>query len=149
MPSRKKFVVWEWRDRTGPRFVGWGRKGRNHPAKDLWARRRGQRSDLNNWFLSFDSEPERKDHTAAVPLYRHEASHLSTYLREKYRREGYTLLDPRPWGTKSGGGMARTVMSPDWTIYGSVRQAAVDNGVHPCTITRLCQRQGSGWDYLN
>ena len=123
--------------------------GRSHPAKKLWAQRRGIKSDLNDWLRTFDSEPERIDHTQALPMYRHEASNLADHLRKKYRREGHFLLDPRPWGTKIGGGAARMVIAPGLTIYGSVRQAAVDLGVNPCTITRLCQQEGTGWDYLN
>lgn len=41
------------------------------------------------------------------------------------------------------------VISPDFAIFGSVRQAAVDEGVNPCTITRWCQSEGTDWDYIN
>ena len=149
MSTPKRFVVWTWLDRTGPRFVGWGRHGRQHPAKKIWAQRHGQRSNLNAWLCEFDSEPERKDENPIVRFYKHEASSVAQALREKYTAAGHKLLDPRPWGTKTGGGASRMVMSPDLTIYGSVRQAAVDEGVNACTITRLCQTPGSGWDYLN
>jgi hypothetical protein len=111
--------------------------------------RRGQNSDLNQWLREFDSEPERKDENPIIRFYRHEASTVAQGLRDKYKQAGHNLLDPRPWGTKEGGGSARMVMSPDMTVYQSVRQAAVDEGVNPCTITRLCNRDGSGWDYLS
>lgn len=124
--------------------------GRNHPAKDLWARRTGADSDLNRWLCKFDKEPDRSDQRGLLgQFYRHEAQSLAATLRDKFKREGHTLLDPRPWGTRAGGGAPRMVMSPDFTIFGSVRQAAVDEGVHPSTITRLCQEDGTDWDYLN
>jgi hypothetical protein len=149
MSQNKKFVVWEWWDGDTPVFVGWGRIGRNHPAKDLWARRQGAKSDLNAWLLKHESEPKRVDRAGIVNYYRHEASSIAMALREKYKAEGFRLLDSRPWGTREGGGAARMVMSPDMAIYHSVRQAAVDMGVNACTITRWCQTEGTGWDYLN
>jgi hypothetical protein len=149
MAQRRKFVVWEWKENGSPRFVGWGRVGRNHPAKDLWARRMGCDSDLNHWLRSHQSEPERVDHSLMVNYYKDEASSVAASLRRKYTAEGHTLLDPRPWGTREGGGAARMVMSPDLAIYSSVRQAATDNGVNPSTITRWCQSDGWDWDYVN
>ena len=149
MSQNRKFVVWEWKEHGVPRFVGWGRMGRNHPAKDLWARRMGCDSDLNFWLRKYESEPTRVDHSSMVNYYRHEASNVAASLRKRYADEGFQLLDPRPWGTRNGGGMGRTVMSPDFAIYGSVRQAATDNGVNPSTITRWCQSNGTDWDYVN
>jgi len=150
MSSLRKYVVWVWFDVDAKaRFVGWGRMGQSHPAKKLWAQRQGEDSDLNIWLRTFSSEPNRKDYTSAVQMYRHEASATSQALRKKYKAEGCDMVDPRPHGTKEGGGAARMVMSPDLTVFGSVRQAAVDEGVNPCTITRWCQTDGTGWDYLN
>jgi len=147
---QKKYVVWTWFDENDiPKFVGWGRHGRSHPAKKLWAQRSGMDSDLNIWLQSFKSEPKRIDHSGIVWYYKYEAAAVSTAYRDKYKDQGFKLLDPRPWGTKEGGGAARMVMSPDFTIYGSVRQAAVDECVNPCTITRWCQSEDSDWDYLN
>lgn len=147
----KRFVVWTWTDPDGtPRFVGWGRVGRNHPAKQLWAKREGCPSDLNQWLCQHDAEPRRIEHAGIVQYYKHEAAAVAAGLRERYTKlAGVELLDPRPWGTKIGGGLARMVMSPEFTIYDSVRQAAVDIGVNACTITRWCQSDDSDWDYLN
>lgn len=146
MSTRQKYVIWIWRDEDGePRFVGWGRHGRNHPAKQLWAKRNGAASDLNHWLRTFDAEPEREELGGIVRFYKHEAAAICSGLREKFEN----LLDPRPWGTKLGGGAARMVMSPKFAVFDSVRQAAVDEGVNPCTITRWCQAEGTGWDYLN
>lgn len=147
---RQKYVVWVWKEQGVPRFVGWGRMGRNHPAKELWAKRHGADSDLNLWLRGFEKEPDRSDQRGLLrQFYKHEASSIAVALRIKYKNEGYSLLDSRAWGSYEGGGAARMVMSPDFTIFGSVRQAAVDEGVHPSTITRLCQAEGTGWDYLN
>jgi len=132
-----------------PMFVGWGRYGQQHPAKKLWAKRAGADSDLNLWLRRFKSEPHRIDHAGDVRYYRHEASSVAKMFRKKYQADGRKLLDPRPWGTKEGGGASRMVISPEFTIFGSVRQAAIDQAVNPCTITRWCQEDGTDWDYLN
>lgn len=151
MPTPRKFIVWTWFDSPDvPRYVGWGSNEPNHPAKRLWAKRLGANSDLNQWLRTFKwREPERVDHSGVVSFYRDEAAAVASTLREKYKAEGHTLLDPRPWGTKEGGGAARMVLAPDLTVYGSVRQAAISVGVSPCTITRWCQSSKSGWDYVN
>lgn len=149
MPAHKKYVVWTWFDEDEtPKFVGWGVYSRTHPAKTLWAQRNGIDSDLHIWLRKFKTEPKRVERTGLVQYYRAEASAVAAVLREKCAKDGYKLLDPRPWGTKEGGGAARMVISPDFAIFGSVRKAAVDMGVNPCTITRWCQTDGSGWDYI-
>lgn len=149
MSTRQRFVVWYWAEDAAVRFVGWGRVSRNHPAKQIWAKRNGVNSDLNIWLRTFDAEPERTEIGGVVRFYKHEAAAICSGLREKFTKEGHVLLDPRPWGTKIGGGAARMVISPTFVVFDSVRQAAVDEGVNPCTITRWCQSEDSGWDYLN
>lgn len=148
--TKQRFVVWTWTDADGtPRFVGWGRASRQHPAKQLWAKREGADSDLNFWLRTFTEEPRRIENAGIVRYYKHEAAAIAEGLRNRYKNDGNELLDTRPWGTRIGGGLARMVMAPDFAIYDSVRQAAVDEGVNPCTITRWCQSDKSGWDYLN
>jgi len=150
MSQTRKFVVWDWWDDDGSvKFVGWGCMGRSHPAKELWARRRGAASDLNFWLRSRNVEPIRIDRGGLTNYYRGEASSVARALRDKYVAEGHVLLDSRPWGSRDGGGAARMVMSPDMAVYNSVRQAAVDQGVNPCTITRWCQAAESGWEYIS
>lgn len=150
MGQNRKFVVWEWVDAERiPVYVGWGRQTRCHPSFTLWDMRMVFNSDLNMWLRKHEHEPERIDHNGIVHFYRQEASNVAASLRTRYQKKGRKLLDPRPWGTKAGGGSARQVMAPDMTIYSSVRQAAVDVGVNPCTITRWCQTRGSGWAHLN
>lgn len=149
MPARmRKYVVWSWHDADGPKYVGWGERVYQHPAKRIWARRNHFASDLNVWLRQHDREPRRVDYTSIVGFYRDEASLVASSHRDIFRRKGYQLLDSRPWGTKEGGGAARAVMGPDLEIYDSVRQAGMAEGVNPCTITRWCQTEGSGWDYL-
>lgn len=152
MVQNRKFVVWEWVDK--PRnlvYVGWGRDGDTHPAEQLWINREVFTSDLTVWLREFkNAPPEWVDHSGIVHFYRHEACNVAASLRARYKAEGRTILDTRPWGARSGGGAARMIMAPDMSIYSSVRQAAVDKAVNPCTITRWCQsEENNGWTYLD
>lgn len=149
MAQNRTFVVWSWFDKAGrPVYVGFGKDYPVHPAVKLWDSRSMVKSDLTRWLREHDKEPERLDHCGLVQFYRREAANVAASLRKRYRDNGDCLLDPRPWGTRSGGGSPRAVFGPDLTVYDSVRHAAVDQDVNPCTITRWCQTDGTGWDYL-
>lgn len=150
MPKAHNFIVWTWTDfQDVPRYVGWGSRDPNHPAKRMWAQRYGVDSDVHYWLRKHEREPKRIDHAEVVRYYRDEAASVAAAIRAKYKAEGHKLLDSRPWGTKEGGGAPRMVMSPDLSIYPSVRQAAISEGVSPCTITRWCQSKSTDWDYVN
>lgn len=152
MPKIKKFVVWTWFEDSNhefPMYVGWGVHDVNHPAKRLWAKRHGAGSPLNDWLRTYKYEPIRVDHGGIVGYYCDEAQSVAAVKRQSYRAAGHELKSTRPYGTKTGGGAARPIMAPDLTIFQSVRAAATDVGVSPCTITRWCQSDDSGWDYLD
>jgi len=146
---RPKFNVWVWTFEDGdPAYVGWGRTTINHPAKAIWAQRDKYESELNRWLRTLDREPLRSAQLYGQDLTKIEASTLASELRRLYKRKGFTLLDSRPDGTRLGGGRKRMVLGPDLELYESVRHAARVVGYHPSTITRYCQTEDSGWDYL-
>lgn len=149
MPNRGSYTVWIWKDDQGtPKYVGWGKITINHPAKYAWAIREKYDSDLNKWLRENEQEP-RRDVVDDIRYSKEDACYVANKLRRMYDQEGVELLESRPHGTRKGGGRAKPVLGPDLQIYDSVRSAAKSEGVHPCTITRYCQTEGSGWDYLN
>ncbi len=147
---KAQFCVWTWLNDEGePVYVGWGKFCLTHPAKHVWASRKAYDSELNDWLRTLEREPDRKYDELTARFSRTEASAQANFMRKDLKAKGAKLLDSRPKGTKAGGGAARGVLTPDLEIYESVRQAATALGVHPCTITRKCRTEGSGWDYLN
>ena len=149
MDQKCKHVVWTWLDTDGkPVYVGWGKFEKTHPAKIVWAGRNSYESELNTWLRSLKNEPKRATHTTSIPLRKQDARAMARAICERHRKADESLLDSRPDGTKLGGGGRRQVLSPELTVYPSVRQAAIDVGVNACTITRWCQEAGTDWDYL-
>lgn len=147
--SKPTFCVWTWLDDDGnPVFVGWGKHVLTHPAKHVWASRNAYESELNDWLRTRAVEPDRVYGEGAARFSRNEASHQANFIRQTLKKKGFKLLSSRPIGTRSGGGSARGVLSPDLEIYESVRQAATVNGVHPSSVTRWCKDEDNDWNYL-
>ena len=145
---KAQYCVWTWLNDDGQEvFVGWGKFVLTHPAKHVWASRDAYDSELNAWLRTLDCEPDRTFEGAAR-FARVEASHQANFVRRTLKKKGIKLLSSRPTGTRSGGGSARGVLSPDLEIYDSVRQAATANGVNPSTVTRWCKDEESDWNYL-
>lgn len=146
---RKKYAIWTWLNGNGaPVYIGWGAYENTHPAKSLWAARYKQESELNTWLRGLSSEPRRANTSTTIPMYKKEARSIAEESRRRARRNGYVLLSSRPDGTKAGGGKGRAVMDAEGNIYRSVRAAASDYCVNPCTVTRWASSPNSGWCYL-
>lgn len=147
--AKPQYCVWTWLNDDGdPVYVGWGKFSLTHPAKHVWASRKAYSSELNDWLCTLDSEPDRTYGEGAARFSRGEASHQANFIRRTEKAKGHNILSSRPTGTRSGGGSARGVLSPELDIYDSVRQAAAEQKVHPCTITRWCKSDSSDWNYL-
>ncbi len=145
------YCVWTWlSDEDGePIYVGWGKFTVTHPAKHVWASRKAYDSELNLWLRSLDREPDRLYGEGAAKFSKAEASHQANYITRQLKKKGRITLSSRPFGSKTGGGSARGVLSPDLEIYTSVRQAAAANEVHPSSVTRWCKDEDLDWNYLN
>ena len=151
MPITRNYKVWTWffADER-PAYVGWGWQPTGHPAETLWQNRYLFDSDLNLWLRKQIVEPKRVDHARWMKYASNDAIAHAASLRDKYASEGHRMLNPRPHGTKAGGGGPRQVLSPDMAIHKSVRAAATEFGVNPCSITRWCQDdKNTEWNYLN
>jgi hypothetical protein len=144
------FCVWTWLNDDGePVYVGWGKQVLNHPAKHVWASRDAYDSELNFWLRTcIHGEPDRSYGEGAAKFAKNDASHQCNFIRQTLKKKGYKLLSSRPIGTRSGGGSARGVLSPDLEIYNSVRQAAAAQGVNPSSVTRWCKDEDNDWNYL-
>lgn len=146
---KAQYCVWTWlNDDSEPVYVGWGKHCLTHPAKHVWASREAYPSQLNDWLKTRDTEPDRTYGEGAGRFSKVEASHQANFIRRTLKKQGAKLLSSRPTGTRSGGGLARGVLSPDLEIYDSVRQAAAANEVHPCTVSRWCKDEDKDWNFL-
>lgn len=150
MPTAPNYFVWEWLDDAGQiRFIGRGRKeNEEHPAAIMFDKRQTLNSPIGHWLCTLAKEPQRSDQVIATPMYESNAEALYTHRFRYHKKNNADLLTTRLFGTRAGGGMPRQVISPDGVPYDSVTQAAAMEGVHACTITRLCAKDGTGWDYI-
>lgn len=145
-----EFIVWEWLDKQGePFYVGYGKHidGGPHPSEAVWAVRHEIKSDLHVYLSALKDPPQLSTKYKAL-MFRPAARKECFARRSRLRREGYTLLSPRPYGTTVGGGVSRIVQSPKGKKYMSVREAARAHGWNQCTITRYCATGKDGWKYL-
>ena len=143
------YVVWEWQDKDGtPRYVGFGRMdGTTHPADTTWKDRHKVKSDLNTWLCELKKEPQRDKKLPSTQMHRRDAMGVAEAQRTRHRKKKIPLLSKRPHGTCIGGGAKRAVIF-NGDVYESVRAAADDLGLNPCTITRRCHKKTDGWSYL-
>ena len=106
-------------------------------------------SALMEHLNSLTREPKRARDGEQPVMSRTEARGLAMSKRESFRKRGIKLINDRPYGSRSGGGATRGILGPDLVFYESVRDAARIFNVNPSSVTRWCQKDGSGWDYIN
>lgn len=144
-----EYVVWEWLNEHGlPIYVGNGHvSGKKHPAVKIWEERFSVNSHLHNWLRTLDAEPRRSGDVPRRLMHRQGARAVCTARKNQLKSLDIELLSPRPFGTTSGGGSRRPVISPEGVRYDSVRGAARLLGYNQGTITRYCNNEEKGWRY--
>lgn len=148
--SERSHIVWTWLDDNGdPFYVGWGVRGHYHPAKALWMSRTQYDSPLMDHLRGLSKEPKRARDSDQPVMSRVDARGLAMSKREDFKERGFKLINDRPYGSRSGGGACRELLGPDLTVYESVRDAARSLDVNPSSVTRWCQKDDSGWDFLS
>jgi hypothetical protein len=147
--TQRSHVCWTWvNDEGDPWYVGWGVHGHYHPAKALWMSRNQYDSPLTEFLRTLSKEPKRAKNAAYPAMSKIEARGLARSVRENFTKQGFKLIDDRPYATRCGGGARRKILGPDLTVYESVREAATAVGVNASSVTRWCQAVDSGWDFL-
>jgi hypothetical protein len=148
MPKPPEYAVWEWYDPdTRQHYVGVGKfqKGK-HPSVRCWEARSVGTSALDDWLCKWPFPPPLVGDLPSGPLSKQSAMAVRWSRIVQLRNSGANFFQSRPAGTWAGGGNRRVVISPQGRRFASVREAAKDYNVNPCTITRLCAR-GRGWRY--
>ncbi len=116
--------VWEWRDDTGPRYVGWGVVNRDgFPWERRWAARANDPSPLGAWLRSLGDVPPALSwqHLPSVALPASSAAAVCRLRRQQLRRLGVKLLASRVY---AGSRPMRSVTIAGIT-YPSLRAAAI------------------------
>lgn len=148
-----QFAVWEWVDDKGtPVYVGRGKYvGEKHPARLMFESRTDPKKDshLMRWLCSLDAEPKRSESVPALKLHHAEAASWFYIRRQQCKERGLSLLSTRPFGTTTGGGASRAVVSPEGDVYISVRAASRETGISTAEIVRLCNLPKSLWRYID
>lgn len=160
MTATRKYTYWVWfdDDTLSPVYVGWGpyvnqgRFGLKHPSSVLWGKRFDFDSELNDWLRNYEINEPTHCETFTLKLqffHKVDARTIAVNTRRKLVKEGFALLNPKPFDKLTGGGRRRPVKSPDGTIYRSVREAAKTLSVDPGSIVLWCRATKNGWTYFD
>lgn len=110
----------------------------NEPSS-LWEQRDSVDSDLSDWLKTQDKQPPLDEELSITwPMFAGRARTVTRMLVKKLEADGYTILNPRPRDTYSGG---RKPKKPVYTPFGwfpGVRSAARANGVSAALVSFNC-----------